>query len=77
MRSAFIISAASICGLHARSLSERVGNQTTSTVHRKFLVLDSDQQEDACYSSQQIVGRVSIRDCFASPRMILGLVMKA
>ena len=35
------------------------------------------KREDACYSSQQIVERVSIRDCFASPRMILGLVMKA
>jgi hypothetical protein len=43
----------------------------------KILFIDSDHHENACYSSQQIVERVSISDCFASPRMILGPVLKA
>jgi hypothetical protein len=76
MRFTFISGVVSTCALRAPSLSQRFRNQATSTVHRKFLVVDSDQHEDACYSLQRTVERVSTKFCFAPKRMILGLVMK-
>jgi hypothetical protein len=58
-------------------LGQRVRNQAALAARRNLLVVDSDQNEDACYSSQQIVERVSIGIVLTSPRMILGLVLKA
>jgi hypothetical protein len=53
MRFAFIISTVSTCHLRARSLGQRVFNQTARAARRKFLVVDSDQDEDAYYSLQR------------------------